>query len=316
MPVFTVITPVYNGEEFIKDTVDSVLKVLSDFSFEYIVVDDGSTDQTAFILESFGSSIIYMRTENSGQAAAISQGIEIAQGTYSLIVNADDPLFTSDLFADSKRILDEEPGVVATYPNWQIIDIEGNIISSVEVEEFSLEELVGNFNCLIGPGGVFRTQAAKLVGGWDSSYSYVPDYDFWLRMVDFGEFRHVPKTQAFWRQHDTSISIKSRGNSMAKERVRVISEYLSRNPNIPRQLRKRAIANSYFSASMLSFFDRSVRGKYLLVKSLIQKPQFLYEKDFRVIGYILCFPFSFVAKERFRSVSASAEKLIRKIRSS
>ena len=316
MPVFTVITPVYNGEEFIKDTVDSVLKVLSDFSFEYIVVDDGSTDETAFILESFGSSIIYMRTENSGQAAAISQGIEIAQGTYSLIVNADDPLFTSDLFADSKRILDEEPGVVATYPNWQIIDIEGNIISSVEVEEFSLEELVGNFNCLIGPGGVFRTQAAKLVGGWDSSYSYVPDYDFWLRMVDFGEFRHVPKTQAFWRQHDTSISIKSRGSSMAKERVRVISEYLSRNPNIPRQLRKRAIANSYFSASLLSFFDRSVRGKYLLVKSLIQKPQFLYEKDFRVIGYILCLPLSFVAKERFRSVSASAEKLAMKIRSS
>lgn len=316
MPVFTVITPVYNGGEFIKDTVESVLKALTNFSYEYVVVDDGSTDQTADILKSFGSSIVYLRTENCGQAAAISHGIKVAQGTYSLIVNADDPLFTSDLFADSKRILDEEPGVVATYPNWQIIDIEGNIVSNVEVKDFSLEELVGNFNCLIGPGGVFRTQIAKSVGGWDSSYKYVPDYDFWLRMVDFGEFRHVPKTQALWRQHDTSISIKSRGRSMAKERVRVISEYISRHPKIPRKLRNRAIANSYFRASMLSYFDRRVKGKNLLVKSLIHRPQFLYEKDIRVIAYIICLPFSFVFKERFRGVSSNAEKLARKIRSS
>jgi len=316
MPVFTVITPVYNGEAFIKDTVDSVLKVLTNFSYEYIVVDDGSTDQTAHILESFGSAIVYLRTENSGQAAAISYGIEIAKGTYSLIVNADDPLFTPDLFADSRKILDEEPGVVATYPNWQVIDIEGNIVSSVEVKEFSIEELVGNFNCLIGPGGVFRTQAAKALGGWDSSYKYVPDYDFWLRMIDFGEFRHVPKTQAFWRQHDSSISIKSRGNPMAQERVRVIFEYLNRHPDFPRKTRNKAIANSYFRAAVLSFFDNNINGKQLLIKSLIHRPQFLYEKDFRVIAFIFCLPMSFMVKERFQSLSASAEKLARKIRTS
>jgi glycosyltransferase involved in cell wall biosynthesis len=309
MPTFTVITPVYNGESFIKETVESVLKVLRDFSYEYIVVDDGSTDQTSCILESFGNAIIYLKTRNRGQAAAISHGIEIAKGDYSLIVNADDPLFTPDLFVDSKKILDGEPGVVATYPNWQIIDIHGEIVSNVVVKDFSIEELVGNFNCLIGPGGIFRTHAAKAVGGWDSSYKYVPDYEFWLRMLEYGEFRHVAKTQAFWRRHDTSISIKLRGKSMSQERIRVMLEYLNRHPCLPKHIRKSAIANSYFSAARLAFFDRSVNGKYFLIKSLMHKPQFLYQKDFRVIAFILCLPFSFLVKERFQFFSKSAEKL-------
>ena len=68
MTQLTIITPVFNGADFIEETVKSVLKNASGSDFEYIVVDDGSTDSTPTILESFKNEIRYVRQENKGQA--------------------------------------------------------------------------------------------------------------------------------------------------------------------------------------------------------------------------------------------------------
>jgi glycosyltransferase involved in cell wall biosynthesis len=251
--MFSIITPVHNCEEFISQTVNSVLKAAGNYIFEYIVIDDGSTDDTSDILINYGSKIRYIRQENLGQSLAISNAIELALGDFLLVVNADDPLITEDLFRDALEILESDEEVVATYPDWQIIDNSGNVVETIQVKEFSIEELVGRFNCLIGPGGIFRREAAQKIGGWDKNFRFVPDYDFWLRMSDLGSFKHVPRVQATWRTHNNSISIGSRGKEMAEERIRVIDNYLSRNPKLPEEVKRMAIANSTYRAAVLSY---------------------------------------------------------------
>jgi len=289
---FTIITPVFNGAEYIEETVRSVLDATREIDIEYLIIDDGSTDKTRELIEKYSKRIQYIYQVNSGQAAAINKGLQLAKGVYTTIVNADDPLVTKKLFLEAEKIMDREPRVVVTYPDWNMIDSSGKIVESIFVKDFDPVELIGKFNCLVGPGGVFRTDIAKSVNGWDPSYRFVPDYDFWLRLSEKGVFRHVPEIQATWRTHESSLSIYSRSEPMAKERIRVINEFLNRNPETPESLKNMAIAHSHYRAAVLSYFDNKIDGRSLLITSIWRYPEILKEKDIRVSLFILFLPAS------------------------
>jgi glycosyltransferase involved in cell wall biosynthesis len=283
---------VYNGERYIEETIESVLNCVEGFEYEYLVIDDGSTDSTSKILQKFGSRITPLYQDNSGQASAISKCIQMATGSYASIVNADDPLLSSKLFIESKKIMDFDESVVATYPDWKLIDEVGRTVETIIVKEFSLDELVGKFNCLIGPGGVFRTSRAKELNGWDGKFRYVPDYDFWLRLSQYGKFQHIPEVLASWRSHTNSISIGSRGLDMSRERIQVIENYLARNPQTPKSLSDMSRANAYYRAAMLSYFDKRVTGSGLVLKAIIFHPRILIEKDIRATLFLITSPLS------------------------
>jgi glycosyltransferase involved in cell wall biosynthesis len=304
MPVLSIITPVFNGADFIEETVKSVLTNASGSDFEYIVVDDGSTDSTSRILESFTNEIRYVRQENKGQASAINEGIEMALGRYSIIVNSDDPLVSPELFRKSQEILDANPKIAVTYPDWVLIDENGKKLEEIRVKEFSLDELVGRFNCLVGPGGVFRTSQAKDIGGWDPNFRFVSDYDFWLKLVAFGEFKRIPESLATWRSHGNSISIGSRGLEMSRERVAVTENYLSRNPETPIQLRRMATSNSLYRAAVLNYFDSRINSRKLILRSIKSYPRIIIEQNKLVTLYLLLTPLSNagmkIAKRLFR----------------
>ena len=290
MAKFTIVTPVFNGSKYVEETVRSVLDATVGLDFEYLIIDDGSTDDTKEILSNYLSKIVYIYQDNSGQSSAINKGIKMASGKYLTIVNADDPLLSRELFLQAELVLDAEEGVVATYPDWKMIDADGSTLETIIVKEFSFLDFVGKFNCLIGPGGVFRTEIAKRVNGWDPSYKFVPDYDFWLRISDYGVFKHVPQVQATWRSHEMSISVASRSKQMADERIRVIREYLDRNPETPRDIRSMAIAYSNYRALVLSYFDPKINGRQMLFKAIRHYPRILLEIDFRVSLYVMLSP--------------------------
>ena len=292
---FSIITPVYNGEIFVEETIESVLRATRGSSFEYLIIDDGSTDNTAQLVAKYSESVRYIHQDNAGQSAAITNGLNQAQGKYAIVVNVDDPLTTSNLFSDAKAILETNPDIVATYPDWQIIDDKDHVLQEVQVKEFSLEELVGKSNCLIGPGGIFRTELGRRIQGWSPNYRYVPDFDFWLKMSEFGSFQRVPKKQAVWRHHDDSISIKSRGVGMAEERIRVIDEYIERNPNVDRKLKNMALAHAAYQAAVLNYFDPKVPGQKLIFKAIRKYPKIAVEQDKKIVLFLLLLPFSRIA---------------------
>ena len=127
---FSIITPVYNGESFISETVESVLLNLDpNLRFEYLIIDDGSTDNTKNILEKYSQNelVKVFSVKNSGEAAAVNYALEKALGEYILIVNADDPLLSPRLFTLANEIFKSNEKVVVVYPDWNIVS-ESNLI--------------------------------------------------------------------------------------------------------------------------------------------------------------------------------------------
>ncbi len=288
---FTVVIPVYNGEKYIEETVNSVISCIHGLGAEIIVVNDGSTDLTQRILESFGTQILLINQANAGEANAVNKGISLASGRFSLVVSADDPLLSKELFNKALKIFDENPTCVVAYPDWRIIDEKGEILLEKQCEEFSFKKMLGEFNCIPGPGAVFSTLTAKKIHGRNPEYRFTSDYDFWLRMARYGDFIRIPSVLAQWRQHSESTSIGQRGFSMAAERITVIENYLNSYPQT-KELSRQAIASAYYNAAILSFYNPAIPGRKWLLRGFYLRKGWITGSRVRIIAYILLTPIS------------------------
>lgn len=290
-PSFSIITPVFNGERFIAETVESVLRNAPSGDFEYLVIDDGSTDSTSLILQTFGNLISVIKQPNSGEASAVNVGLEASKGKYALVVSADDPLISRDLFVLSKEILDANPEVVVSYPDWYLIDEFGEILREITTPEFSIYELVGLNKCIPGPGAIFRVRQALLIGGRSKNLKFGSDYEFWLRMSELGTFQRIPKFLAQWRSHENSTSIKSRGEKMALERIQIMENFLAES-DLPENIRKIALGNAYYSAAILRYFSKAVPHRKYLAKGFLIRRGIIENVKFSELTYLIFIPFS------------------------
>lgn len=288
---FTIITPVFNGQEFLEETVKSVLRHAPGKDFEYLIVNDGSTDSTREILERFGDSIKVIDQKNMGEASAVNKGLALARGRYALIVSADDPIISTELFTMSQEILDRDEKVVVTYPDWLLIDGSGNVLRNIQTSEFSIFELVGLNHCIPGPGAIFRVHEALKIGGRSEILKFGSDYEFWLRMSRLGQFQRIPKPLAQWRSHENSTSIKSRGEDMARERIQIIENYLS-SSSLPPKIIRIAMGNAYYSAAILRYFSKSVPHRKYLSKAFIVRRGYVENARLVELIYLLLIPVS------------------------
>lgn len=289
---FSVITPVFNCEQYIAETISSVLKYVGKFNFEYIVINDGSTDSSLEIIKRYSDKILIINQENRGEAAAINRGLEVAKGSYCLVVSADDPLCSEELFIHAFNILESNPNIIVAYPDWSMIDDDGKVLCEVITEEYSEQILIGKFKCIPGPGAVFRSEIAKKVGGRNTEYKFVSDYDFWLKLSRYGSFRRIPFFLAQWRHHENSTSIRLRGFTMANERILVINNFIQTN-TINSNLAKSAIAYSYYHAAILAYFSSEIPGRKWMMKAFQIYGGWIPGAKVRVILYLLLSPSSY-----------------------
>jgi glycosyltransferase involved in cell wall biosynthesis len=287
----SVITPVFNGQKYIKETIDSVLNAIGNLEVEYLVIDDGSTDKTSQILKNYGNRIKVLSQPNKGESAAVNKGFNAALGDFVLVVSADDPLFTSEIFVGVSDFFDANPQIVAWYPDWKLINADGSLIEVITVQEYSDEKMIGRFLCLPGPGTFIRKTSALKIGGRRERWRFVGDYDFWLRLSRIGELRRRKQVLAQWRHHDESSSIAFRGPEMFEERINVIKEFLTEN-ELSEKISRMALGNAYYSAALLKFYSNKLPGKRALLKSFYFRkgiPENLKLKEFI---YIALFPIS------------------------
>jgi len=292
-PVLTIITPVYNGEKYISETIESVINSQITYSYEYIVLDDGSTDSTLRILQSYKQRIKIISHENVGESATVNIGLENASGEFILVISADDPLLTSELINRACKILIENSSIVAIYPDWKIIDESGNTLRNKILPEFTDELLVGHCKCLPGPGTIFRKDKALQIGGRRSCWKFVGDYDFWLRLSRVGKIVRLPGVLAQWRENQNSSSVSQRDNRMATERIKVIENYLFENET-SEDLSRKALGNAYYLAARLAFFDPKLNGRFLLFKSFRYRRGWPEEARLYVVLYLILMPLSSV----------------------
>jgi glycosyltransferase involved in cell wall biosynthesis len=206
-PLVSVVIPAYNATTFLAKTLDSVL-VQTYPNLEIIVVDDGSTDSTPHLLDSYGDRICVLRQANAGQAAARNYGAREAHGELLAFLDSDD-LWDPDKIADQVGLLNRFPEALATYCDHRTIDEQGRLLASSAA--LSSPRPSGNIlrtllmgSCITTPGLVLlRRRAFDVAGGFDETPMMRGHEDsaLWLRLATQGSFVYSPHTLVSYRQH-------------------------------------------------------------------------------------------------------------------
>lgn len=241
----TVVTPVYNQASTLEETIESVLSQTY-ANIEYIIVNDGSTDNTQDILDSYSHTIKVISQENKGQSEALNRGWNESSGQYLTYLSADDVIYP-DCIESLVSSIDRT--AVVYYPDFDLIDVHSNKIRSAEVPDYNREDLLCGLVCQPGLAAIFCANAFRATCGWDTSYRFIPDFEFWTRMSSHGHFKHVRKPLGGFRIHETSGSVRDISVGASDEIVRFVDKFGYDNSNH----KKRACFQSRLMSSRSHF---------------------------------------------------------------
>lgn len=202
-PLVSIVTPTYNRERFIAATIESVLAQTYK-NIEYIVVDDGSTDQTREICATF-PNVKYIYQENSGQSSAINNGWSRASGKYLMYLSSDD-LLKPDAITNLVEHVEQYDGKVIVYPDYDAIDENGEHLRDVILGPFNSGLFFFELVCVLGPGVIFNKSLFDKHSGWNGRLRKVPDYEYWARLSADACIMNCPKILASSRIHSGAIS--------------------------------------------------------------------------------------------------------------
>lgn len=225
----SLVTPVYNQAEYLGAAIESVL-AQDHPNLEYIVVDDGSTDDSLAVARRYEAAhpgrLRVVHQANAGQAAALNRGWAASSGAWLGYLSSDDALMPSCV-GRLLAALAEAPKAVVLYPDFELMDAAGGRLREVQTEPFSLRRLQVDLVCQPGPGALFRRDVFERLGGWRADLRQVPDYEFWLRASTLGAFHRVAQCLARYRIHEQSASFRVMAPERAEEIVRVIDMHPS-----------------------------------------------------------------------------------------
>jgi glycosyltransferase involved in cell wall biosynthesis len=205
-PLATVVIVCFNQARYLSEAIESALKQTYP-SLEILVVDDGSTDDTATVAQAY-PSIRYVRQSNRGLSAARNTGLRCSRGEYVAFLDADDKLLPNAIQAGSDCFR-ESPGAAFVYGAFRNVLSDGSLGPSSDsrpVEKDHYRHLLeGNF---IGMHGTVLYQRSALLasGGFDESLQACEDYDLYLRIARDTPVRGHSGLVAEYRQHDANMS--------------------------------------------------------------------------------------------------------------
>jgi glycosyltransferase involved in cell wall biosynthesis len=242
-PLVSIVTPAYNQAEYLAETIESVLA--QDYpNLEYIVLDDGSSDETPAVLQRYNGRIQHDRHSNMGQARTLNKGWQRARGTYLGYLSSDDLLYPSAV-RQLVALLESDSSIVCVFPDANLIDDRSRVTKKNVCRPFDLDEIVVRQECYIGPGALFRRSAFEIVGGWRAELKLAPDREFWIRIASQGRVEMLPSVLAGYRLHPQSISYKDVAEEVGREYLLVLNEYYSSGDVSPETAARKDEAYGY-----------------------------------------------------------------------
>lgn len=212
MPSISVVMAVYNGEKYLKEAIDSILyQTYRDF--EFIIIDDCSTDDTPCILASYGDKRIrIIRNErNLKLPASLNRGLRLAQGKYIARMDADD-VAMPERFAKQIGYMEAHNEVAVLGGSIEVMDEFGK---SLYVNQVKCGDKIGSYYLLPSPiahpTAMLRKSMTVDEGFfYDEKYTSAQDYDLWLRIAKVHKIANIPDVVLMYRIHGGSISESKR----------------------------------------------------------------------------------------------------------
>jgi hypothetical protein len=253
-PSVSIVIATYNRPGWLRLAMDSVLD--QDYpDLELLVMDDGSTGDTAVLLAEYArryppERFRYFRHENMGQARTTNRGYELARGEL-LGYLPDDDLMAPGAVPRLATAL-RDPAVVCAYGGYRIIDPEGHVIDTVRPMEYTPLEAYRQMDTVIAPGGLVRREV-MLANGWDPSLHYMPDFILWLKVGLAGPVVRVSEPLSSWRRHEGGLSEQT-GLGRLREFMRMLEmgEALLGLPADAHDVRAEAFRNACIQAALFT----------------------------------------------------------------
>jgi glycosyltransferase involved in cell wall biosynthesis len=251
-PLVSVIIPAYNGDRFIAETVETVLRQTYRH-FEIIIIDDGSIDRTQEVLEPYGDRIRYIYQHNQGVAAARNRGLELAQGELVVFLDQDDICFPDKLEVQV-ACFQENPQVGMVQSGWRRVDAEGKLIADVEMwHQVPVLDAAGwlQWMPILFSAMMFRRDGLQRVGPLDSGFKQACDVDLVQRLVLMGcQTAWVRQITVGYRQHDRNDSLNT--IVQAEESWAVRRKFFDQ-PDLPDPIRRLEKAACYSTLVWISW---------------------------------------------------------------
>jgi len=211
-PKVSIIIPVYNGENYLKDAIDSALSQTYT-NIEIIVVDDGSIDETEKVARSYGNKIKYYKKENGGTSSALNYGIKKMDGEYFSWLSHDDLYEKNKIEVQVKKLSEQNDKKVIVSCNVKVVDANLNEISIMKKDEKLLESSALLFLALDTDTGLngcsllIPKTCLDNVGNFDENCLCTQDYDMWFRLTKFYKFINCSEVLVLSRRHDKQDSV-------------------------------------------------------------------------------------------------------------
>jgi glycosyltransferase involved in cell wall biosynthesis len=275
-PSWTIAIPTYNAEAFLEETLRSVLAQQNQ-AFELVVCDDRSSDGTIEIVRRVcgNRATIYLNetSNNLGLARNWNRCVELASGDWITILHHDD-LLAPHFFETQRKIANLNADIGMITGPADLIDLSGNIIIENEIEFKWPDQLV------IWPGGAmarvlvknnplrcpatsFRRDLHQTLGGFNSRWKYVVDWDFWYRLGQAAPVALVAESLAFQRWHTASETQRLASGSIdLEENEAIMFRILDENFNsaLDRPLLEDAIRRRLASAWLVRATQAAAAG--------------------------------------------------------
>jgi glycosyltransferase involved in cell wall biosynthesis len=217
-PKVSIVIPVFNGENFLGEAIDSALAQTYP-NVEVVVVNDGSRDNgvTERIALSYGDKIRYFSQENGGVAAALNMAIDNMSGQYLSWLSHDDLYFPEKVAAQMEVMQKLDASDVILYSDFGVFyDDPGSLrmhrLSVVQPENFRYSITIGS--SVNGCTLLIPKKAFDDCGVFDVALRYTQDYDLWFRFAAKYRFIHVPQVLVKSRSHPGQDSLKLKDNAM------------------------------------------------------------------------------------------------------
>jgi glycosyltransferase involved in cell wall biosynthesis len=295
-PKVTVLMSVYNGEKYLQEAIDSILgQTFKDF--EFLIVNDGSTDKTGEVLESYHDPRIRIITneKNIGLTKSLNKGLMLASGEYIARQDADD-ISMPERLKKEVEFLEQNINVGLVGTDYLFTNEKGKVVHIVKClngsRELRTKLLEGN---QFGHGSVMlRRECIDKVGTYREEFKFSQDYDFYLRIAEVYDVANISEPLYKWRINIESVSVKKKALQdkyallaieLAKERKRFgkdklqslnkdeIDKFLDELISDARIQDKRKIAEGYCFWSRVLFGGKDYKGAFkLLFKSFISYP--------------------------------------------